>query len=245
MRGDLMDQPFSEVLAEVDHSKGTGALLLRSSKVKKIVYFREGVPHSVKSNLLSECLGRLLVRERFISEADYQESLKRMMASGRRQGAVLVEMGCISPQNLHYALALQVRTKLLEIFTWKSGEFQFNPETPLPPEATGLEMSMVALIYEGSRLSFPEERIEEQLRTLEQQYVALSPTALEFSHRVGLGEEERQVLASIDGRKRVSELRELMILPPVDTNRLLYALKCTHLADFSDSAIAHSRFDLH
>src|SRR5712692_4389481 len=127
----------------------------------------------------------------------------------------------------------------------KFAQFQFNPEASLPSEATGLEMSMVALIYEGSRLSFPEERIEEQLRTLERQYVALSPTALESSHRAGLGEEERQFLASIDGRKRVSELRELQILPPIDTDRLLYALKCTRLADFSDSAVAHSRFDLH
>jgi hypothetical protein len=138
-----------------------------------------------------------------------------------------------------------MRTKLLEIFSWESGEFQFNREASLPSEATGLEMSMVALIYEGSRLALPEERIEEQLRTLEQQYVALSPTALESSHRAGLGEEERQFLASIDGRKRVSELRELQILPSIDTNRLLYALKCTHLAGFSDSAVANSRFNLH
>src|SRR5260370_14589629 len=112
-----MEQPLAELLAELDRSKSTGALLLRRSKIKKIVYFREGSPHSIKSNLLSECLGRLLVRERFISEAEYQESLKRMMATGRRQGAVLVEMGCISPHNLQYALALQMRTQLLEAFS--------------------------------------------------------------------------------------------------------------------------------
>ena len=77
----------------------------------------------MKSNLLSESLGRVLVRERFISEAEYQESLKRMMESGQRQGAVLVQMGCISPQNLQYALGLQMRAKLLELFSWKFGEF--------------------------------------------------------------------------------------------------------------------------
>src|SRR5216683_3098990 len=147
MRGDVMEQPFAELLAELERSK-----------IKKIVYFREGTPHSIKSNLLSECLGRVLVRERFISEAEYKESLKRMMASGQRQGAVLVEMGCISPQNLQYALGLQMRAKLVELFSWKFGEYQFNSEASLPPEGVGLEMSITALIYEGARLCFDCER---------------------------------------------------------------------------------------
>src|SRR6266849_4283126 len=114
MRGDVMEQPFAE--------------------------------------LLSECLGRVLVRERFISEAEYKESLKRMMASGQRQGAVLVEMGCISPQNLQYALGLQMRAKLVELFSWKFGEYQFNSEASLPPEGVGLEMSITALVYEERRV---------------------------------------------------------------------------------------------
>src|SRR5260370_34934182 len=111
MRGDVMEQPFAELLAELDRSKSTGALLLRRSKIKKIVYFRVGAPHSIKSNLLSECLGRVLVRERFISEAEYKESLKRMMASGKRRGAVLVGMGGMSPRKFRDALDLVMQSK--------------------------------------------------------------------------------------------------------------------------------------
>src|SRR5262249_28229739 len=156
-------QPFAELLAELDRSKSTGALLLRRSKIKKIVYFRGGTPHSVKSNLLSESLGRVLVRERFISEAEYQESLKRMMESGQRQGAVLVQRGCISPQNPQSALGLQMRAKPLELFSWKFGEFQFNYAASLPPEGVELEMSITAMIYGGARLCFDEERLRTQL----------------------------------------------------------------------------------
>ena len=36
-----------------------------------------GAPESVKSNRLSECLGRVMVRERIISEADCEESLEQ------------------------------------------------------------------------------------------------------------------------------------------------------------------------
>src|SRR5260370_42603232 len=156
MRGDVMEQPFAELLAELDRSKSTGALLLRRSKIKKIVYFREGTPHSIKSNLLSECLGRVLVRERFISEAEYKESLKRMMASGQRQGAVVVEMGCISPQNLQYALGLQMRAKPVELLSWKFGDYQLNSEAPLPPEGGCLKITITSLLYEDAHLCFDD-----------------------------------------------------------------------------------------
>jgi len=245
MRGDVMEQPFAELLAELDRSKSTGALLLRRSKIKKIVYFREGTPHSIKSNLLSECLGRVLVRERFISEAEYKESLKRMMASGQRQGAVLVEMGCISPQNLQYALGLQMRAKLVELFSWKFGEYQFNSEASLPPEGVGLEMSITALIYEGARLCFDDERLRTQLGNVDHLHVGLTREAADPSHKSGLGDEERRVFAAIDGRKTVAELKALELLKESELDRLLYAMKCTRLVRLSEAPLTvHSRFDL-
>jgi hypothetical protein len=245
MRGDLSHQPFAELLAELDRNKSTGALLLRRSKIKKIVYFREGTPHSIKSNLLSECLGRILVRERFISEAEYQESLKRMMASGRRQGAVLVDMGCISEQNLQYALALQMRAKLLDLFSWSSGEYQFNPEAALPSEGITLDLSMTALIYEGARACLDEERIGTQLGAVNGLHVGLTREAADPTHKIGLGDEERGVFAAIDGRKTVSDLKALDLLAESELERLLYAMKCTRLIRFSDSPVGvHSRFDL-
>ncbi len=132
LRGSLETKPFPELLAEIHRWRATGALLLRREKVKKIVYFQGGAPQYVKSNLLSECLGRLLVKERMISEAQCEESLRRMKASGRQQGTVLIEQGALSPQNLVYALTLQLREKLFEVFAWESGDFQFSPKVARP-----------------------------------------------------------------------------------------------------------------
>jgi twitching motility two-component system response regulator PilH len=46
-RGDFTEAPFAEVLASLHRQGATGALLLRREKVKKIIYFRQGVPVSV------------------------------------------------------------------------------------------------------------------------------------------------------------------------------------------------------
>ena len=188
MRGDLKEHPISEVLARLDRSKATGALLLRREKIKKIAYFREGIPHSIKGNLLSECLGPVMVKEKLITDAEYEESLRRMMSGGKRQGAVLVEMGCISPHNLHYALQLQMRAKLFEIFSWESGDFQFNQGGSLPAESTPLELSTLATIYEGTRRGFSEERLRKLTGNMDALFVQLLKGPVGKEHRIGLAE---------------------------------------------------------
>ncbi len=83
-----------------------------------------------------------------------------MKAEGRQQGTVLIEMGCISPHNLRYALELQLRLKLLDVFGWTRGEYQFNPRASPPPETVRLEMSPAAIIYEGLRRTFDQKRLD-------------------------------------------------------------------------------------
>src|SRR5581483_2722788 len=153
IRGDFAQKPFAEVLAEIYRWRGTGALLLRREKVKKIVYFRDGTPTSVKSNLLAECLGRVMVREKMISEQECEASLKRMKTSKRQQGTVLIEMGCISPHNLQHALMLQLQTKLFDVFSWEAGEYQFNPKATPPAEPVDLGMTTAQMIHEGVKHS--------------------------------------------------------------------------------------------
>lgn len=231
IKGSFDRRPFPEVLAEVYRWKGTGALLLRNAKVKKIVYFRDGVPLSVKSNLLSECLGRVMVRERMISEAECEESLKRMGSSGRQQGTVLVEMGCISPHNLVYGLTLQLQTKLFDVFSWTEGDFQFNPRISPPPETVNLGMTTAAAIYEGVRRRFDAGRVSALLGSVDGLFVHPSENPLYALQDAGLGEEEQQLLQSIDGHKTVATLRALALLSPLDTDRFLYAMKCAGMVE--------------
>lgn len=235
IRGDFDKKPFPEVLAEIYRWKATGALLLRREKVKKIVYFREGIPQFIKSNLLSECLGRVLVKERMISEAECEESLRRMKASRRQQGTVLVEMGCISPHNLAYALNLQLRAKLFDVFFWKSGDYAFDPRASVPPEVVNLELTCAQAIYEGIRRAYDPERVAAALGDASELFVHPFEDPLYALQEVSLGEEEHELLAKVNGRRRVSELRRLGILSPLDTDRLLYAMRCAQVVSLGNT----------
>ncbi|MGQ0506132.1 MAG: response regulator [Myxococcaceae bacterium] len=236
LRGDFSEKPFPEVLAEIYRWKATGALLLRRAKVKKIIFFRNGVPHSVKSNLLSECLGRVMVREKMISEAECDESLKRMKASNRMQGTVLIEMGCISPHNLVHGLTLQLQTKIFDVFRWELGEYQLNPNVELPAETSNLEMTAAQIIYEGIKRTYDEELLGKIAGDLSHLYVHPSEDPLYALQDAGLGEDEQQLLQAADGRKTVATLKALALLPPLDTERFLYAMQCAQMVTLKKDA---------
>jgi CheY-like chemotaxis protein len=238
IHGDFGERPFPEVLAEIFQWRGTGALLLRRDKVKKIVYFRDGQPLSIKSNLLSECLGQVMVGERLISPAQFEESTRRMKATHRRQGAILIEMGSISPQNLVYALNLQLRIKLFEVFSWERGDFRFNPGVAPPAETIKLEMSTAAVIYEGVRRHFDVDRLRKVLGDADELYVERSMDPAYPLFDTGVGEEEQLLLQAMDGHKTVAELRALELLSPLDTDRLIYAMKCAGLVELKARTVA-------
>jgi DNA-binding response OmpR family regulator/tetratricopeptide (TPR) repeat protein len=230
-RGDFTEAPFAEVLAGLHRQGATGALLLRREKVKKIIYFRQGVPVSVKSNRLSECLGRVMVREGMLSEADCESSLSRMKSSGRQQGTVLIEMGVISPHNLRYALDLQLRAKLMDVFSWMSGEWQFNAAAQPPPDTVRLELSPAAIIHEGVRSGFDEARLRARLGSVSERVVWPTDDPLFAGQDMGLGDEELQLLSRMDGSRSVADLRTLGVLSPLDTDRLLYALLAAQMVE--------------
>lgn len=245
VKGDFSLRPFAEVLAQLHRDKVTGALLLRREKVKKIVYFRDGTPELVKSNLLVECLGRILVREKMISDAECEESLRRMQSSKRMQGTVLIDMGCLSPHNLKHALSMQLQEKLFDAFRWDSGEYQLNPDGTPPPEPLSLGMSSAQLILEGVKRTYDEERLGKAMHGLEQCYVHPSEDTLAALQDAGLGDEERELMQLVDGHKTVATLRALELLPQLETDQLLFAMKCAQMIDIrSDPAEGKPRMSI-
>lgn len=238
IKGDFAQTPFARVLAELYRWRATGALLAGRAKVKKIIYLRDGVPELVKSNLLVEALGRILVREKMITEAECEESLRRMKATRRMQGTVLIEMGCISPHNLAYALTQQMQEKLYDAFRWDDGLYQFKPGVAQPPEPVTLGMTTAQLIVEGVRRTYDEARLARVLGDVGNLYVHPSDEPLYALQDAGLSDEEKEIALVADGHKTVATLRALNVLSPLDTDKLLFALVCSQMVSLKPAPAA-------
>lgn len=233
VRGNLRDTEFAEVLSELHRWRATGALLLENAPVKKLVWLKEGAPVFVRSNLLMEALGQLLVRERMITLAECEEGLRRMHASKRQLGTELIEMGCISPANLAYALALQIQQKLFDVFAWTEGEYRFNPRAAMPAMQIGLELTPAKTLLEGIKRSYDDERARRSLGAVEGHAVLLTDDPIDRFQDMGLDPEEAQLYALIDGKRTVRELLDFGALPTEDARKLLHALRCANMIHFA------------
>ncbi len=236
VRGNLRETPLAEVLSELHRWRATGALLLHAGAVKKLVYLREGAPFFVRSNVLAETLGQLLVRERLITLRECEESLAKSQQSKRMQGTELIELGCISPANLAYALQLQLEQKLFELFVWAQGEYRFNPAAPMPGAQIALEMTPARLLLEGVKRAYDGERARAALGDVSACRVQFTNDPLDRFQDMGLEADEAQLYALIDGRRTVAELLAISALGRLsedDGRRVLYALRCANMIHFA------------
>ena len=131
-------------------TKKTGVLILKQEKVIKKVYYEKGEIVFAVSSLDDERLGDVLLAEGTITEEQYRQSSK-LIAPGRRQGKVLVEMGVIAPEELWKSVCRQVEAIVYTLFQWEEGYFEFL-EGDLPAEERiKLSVSIPNLILEGMR----------------------------------------------------------------------------------------------
>jgi len=208
LRGNLKRLSFPRLLARLHQEKRSGGLFLLRDKIKKIIYFSAGHPTFIKSNVLDECLGRVLVRERMITEGECEESVRRMKQQKRQQGSVLIEMGVISPHNLRFGLELQLQVKLFDIFDWPEGEYVFRDDVQMPGDVIGLEMSAAQIVLEGIRRAYHHDRLSAALRGSYEQYAALAAEPERRFQDLDLSAAERELVRLMDGTRTLGQVLE-------------------------------------
>ena len=229
-QGSLESVPFARVLGGIYAERLTGALMLRKSSVKKLVYFKEGLPIFVKSNVLHECLGRVMVAERLISQDECDRSLSRKHTEPhKRQGELLVEMGSISPHNLEFGLELQMQAKLFDIFSWLEGRYQFNPNVSFEGDPVSLSISPALLIYEGASRAMSTDRIRRDLGFAQNWMLVPSRDPSYRYQALQLDPRADRFLDLIDGSRTAEALLTSGELGVDDAALVLYSLVCTSL----------------
>lgn len=228
-RGDLRHNPFAELLGRLANAGVTGGLFLRHEDVKKIVYFKDGAPIVVKSNVLSECLGRVLVQERQITAAVCEASLERMEETGRRQGSILVELGALSESGLGRALRLQLRRKLFNVFSWTAGKYIFNADVQIPTEAVELGMPLAALVYHGLADAGRDDDVAGRVVPYLHHYIGPEKGAEARFEALAFDPEEQTLLALVDGTRSVEDVIKKSRLSRGVAARLIYALMSVNL----------------
>jgi Domain of unknown function (DUF4388) len=148
LTGKLDNIYLSEILENLQSTQATGILTVERDSQVKSIYLKEGQIVFASSNLESDRLGEMLLKSGKLSRQQYEQSVEALKNTGKRQGAVLVELGFLTPKELFEGLKYQVLEILYSIFLWKEGRYQFAAGE-LPRRVIPIQIDPVTLISEA------------------------------------------------------------------------------------------------
>lgn len=202
-------------------------------KVIKKVYFRNGDIVFASSSLVEDRLGDVLLREGKINQVQFDVSTEIIKKTGKKQGAVLVDLGFIKPQDLVNAVKDQVKRIILSLFAVRMGTYAFD-EAPLPmADIIPLQMSTGNLILEGvTSLDWQAIR-----KALPPPTSVLRPSTdpRHLFQDASLTAEQRTVLSFIDGKRSLEEICGMSGAGDFNTMKAIHLLLTLRMAEIGTS----------
>ncbi len=225
--GKLSESGLPRILHNLYSLRATGLLHLENSNVKKVVYIRNGYPIFVRSNLVREFLGQMLVRSGLINNEALDKSLDLAEKTGQRQGMALIEMGLITAQQLNDILRNQVLVKLLDIFSWQDGSYRFIQAREFKQGITSIDLSPANLILQGLREYASREQVLKILEPHLASYLQQAESPLYRFQEIQLSANDQRILASCQGATTLSEILKRHLLSRKEAEPLLATLLST------------------
>lgn len=227
IEGNISEAGLPRILHNFYSLRATGLLHLENSNIKKVVYIRNGYPIFVRSSLVREFLGQMLLRTGHLSEETLETSLEVAKKNGQRHGMALVEMGLITPHQLNEILRNQILEKLLDTFSWQDGKYRFMQAREFKPGITSIDLSPANLILQGLREYASREQILKILEPHLDSYLQQAESPLYRFQEIRLSANEQRIVASCQGNTTLSEILNRNFLSRKEAEPLLATLLST------------------
>lgn len=156
-RGLLHDEPIWKVLYDLASAHETGLAIFQRGEARKEVFFVNGNPNHVSSNISTELLGRYLVKKEVISAGQLETALDSLPKFTGHLGEALTGLGIIQPLTLFRHISEQVRDRILDLFSWERGEYSLYRDSRPRDTTFPLDLVTLHLLLPGLRLAIAEE----------------------------------------------------------------------------------------
>jgi len=198
-------------------------------KVQKKVYFKNGDVTFAASSLVPDRLGDMLLRTGRLTQAQFDASTELIKSTGKKQGAILVQLGFMTPQVLVGAVKEQVKQIILSLFAVRMGSYRFD-EGPLPmADIVPLQMSTGNLILDGvTGLEWNDLR-----RSLPSPTSIIRPATDPscLFQDAQLTADQQAVFSQIDGKRSIEEICRLAGIGDFNAMKAVYVLLALRMAE--------------
>ena len=237
LHGLLRDYILADVFIGLQRTRMTGILEVREVPILKKVYIREGVMIFSESNQSDDDLGEILLREGKINSTQYMHFKDVSKKTGKKHGALFIELGYLKPADLVWAVRHQSEEIIMSLLGMENGSYEFK-ECPISDNVITLKLSPVNLIYKGiHRLREPHQlrKIEDLLQLSDNSLICFSSDPLNLFQSITLDDAGREVVSYIDGKTSIKDIILLSQNSEFDTRKILYALLNTQIIEGIDS----------
>lgn len=218
----LRNFSLPRVLIHLNRKRATGTLSVTAQGMTKQVFFQAGNAIFASSTYEEDRLGEMLVKTGKLTLRQYDEAVGAMKRTGKRLGALLVELGHLSPRDIFDGVVNQVREIILSLFRLKDGLYEFR-EGDIPEEVITLDLSMANIIYEGVKRIDEWTRIKAEMPGPDTVFVFSSDPRSLFQS-IELGENDRAILSLLDGERSIKQVVEASGLQAFEVMKSLYIL---------------------
>ncbi|MDP2339354.1 MAG: DUF4388 domain-containing protein [Deltaproteobacteria bacterium] len=123
------------------------------------LFLEEGEPVFVSSTMAADRPEEILLRGGLITAPRHAQLRAAPPASARRMCAQLVDDGALKLDELFAAVRGVLTEQVLALFEWGAGSFRFVEERPFAADRVRLSHGLPAIIAEGVRRKFDEDRL--------------------------------------------------------------------------------------
>lgn len=222
---DLGSTPLPEILVTIHRYKAPGLLeCVRGAETKEIFVDRGRIVFAT-SNQVRDSLGDKLLSLGKISQEQYDESVRRLVATRKRQGTILTEMRVLAPDDMIAAVREQIQVIIWSVFSWDSGNVTFTPGRDKHKEFVKVDFPIPGAVVQGVR-QIPDAKA--LVARLGKKTTVFARTETSYEE-LTLDADEQRLLDSVDGARTLYDLVNTPPLQPSMNARILYAFSALQM----------------
>ena len=250
IKGSLKEASLPDVLQLLAMGKKTGCLAVTHRNNFGYVYFDKGLIAYASIVNRRDRLGDILVKAGKITVAQLEDAITaQALHRDKRIGELLIAQGAVSQYDLHAQIRLQIEEAVYYLFTWTQGSFNFEADVRPEEQDFLVSINPESLLLEGARRVDEWSLIEKKVQSLDLVFAVDHEKLAESG--LALEDDQRQVVALLDGRRDVTAVIEESGLGEFDVGKAIYGLVTAGFAQrigktrASEPVVSDARVDEH
>jgi hypothetical protein len=206
--GNLRTMAFADLVQWLSGSEKTGTLVIEGKDCTKRVYLRRGALAAIASDHPREKLGYYLVGWGLMSEVQLRQAIKLQDEQRLMLGQLVVRLGFCTPKEMAYLIRLRTEESVYDLIGWDEGQFRFLDGELPERDALDVDLQLQGLLLEGFRQRDERRRMRTVVPDGDHVPVPVPGASLAAG-----SDEERDIVAAMDGRRSVRQIALSCRLP--------------------------------